>query len=239
MALPPAVAKVIAKVIISQLLDEEKRQRLIIGIIVAIVVSLLIILVPIFILTETLENIKIALGFSEEDEVANNSYTNILEVKNKYGNMLESEELVFKGVLPMPVNNVVVTSEFGTRVDPISGKQSSFHTGIDMAGKWHCNILSVLSGKVVFASVQNGYGNCIQIEHTYNGTTFYTFYAHMADIYVSVGQEVEQGNIIGTQGGDPEKDKNAGWSTGTHLHFEIRKTKSGDFINPRTYLFNQ
>lgn len=113
----------------------------------------------------------------------------------------------------------------------------SFHTGIDLAGVWHTEILSVLDGKVVFAGVLGGYGNCVKIEHTYKNETIYSLYAHLAEIYVYDGQEVKQGNVIGTQGGDPVKDKNAGNSTGTHLHFEIRKNESGDFQNPRNYLY--
>lgn len=113
----------------------------------------------------------------------------------------------------------------------------SFHTGIDLAGAWHTEILSVLDGKVVFAGVLGGYGNCVKIEHTYKNETIYSLYAHLAEIYVYDGQEVKQGNVIGTQGGDPVKDKNAGNSTGTHLHFEIRKNESGDFQNPRNYLY--
>ena len=113
----------------------------------------------------------------------------------------------------------------------------SFHTGIDLAGAWHTEILSVLDGKVVFAGVMGGYGNCVKIEHTYKNETIYSLYAHLAEIYVYDGEEVKQGNVIGTQGGDPVKDKNAGNSTGTHLHFEIRKNESGNFQNPRNYLY--
>lgn len=113
----------------------------------------------------------------------------------------------------------------------------NFHTGIDLAGAWHTEILSVLDGKVVFAGVLGGYGNCVKIEHTYKDETIYSLYAHLAEIYVNNGQEVKQGNVIGLQGGDPNKDNNPGTSTGSHLHFEIRKSTSGDFQNPRNYLY--
>ena len=59
----------------------------------------------------------------------------------------------------------------------------------------------------------------------------------MARIDVVEGQEIQQGTVIGTQGGDPKRDPNPGYSTGSHLHFEIRKSLSGDFVNPRQYLF--
>ena len=116
------------------------------------------------------------------------------------------------------------------------GKQS-FHTGIDLAGEWHTNIMSVLDGKVVSAGVQGAYGNCVKIEHQYKDETIYSLYAHLAEIKVYEGQDVKQGNVIGTQGGDPVRDNNPGTSTGSHLHFEIRKSARGDFQNPRNYLY--
>ena len=109
---------------------------------------------------------------------------------------------------------------------------------MDLAGKWHSNIMAVKDGTVVFAGVQRGYGNCVEIEHIdESGNTFFTFYAHLARIDVVKDQNVIQGNIIGIQGGDPNKDPNPGYSTGTHLHFEIRLTLNGDYQNARPYLY--
>ena len=68
--------------------------------------------------------------------------------------------------------------------------------------------MTVLDGQVVFAGVLNGYGNCVKIKHLYKDETIYTLYAHLAEIKVYEGQEVKQGNIIATQGGDPNRDKN-------------------------------
>lgn len=236
MAIDPATAKLIAKVAISQITDEEKRQRLIIGIIIGIMVCIIIIMIPIFLLTETIDNIKSFFGWRSDEEITDTQYVSIVEVRNEYRANTESEELVFYSSLPMPVNGATVTSEFGARVHPVTGKQS-FHTGIDLAGAWHSNIISVLDGKVVWAGVQRGYGNCVEVEHSVNNETFYTFYAHLARIDVTEGQEVKQGNIVGIQGGDPKRDPNPGYSTGSHLHFEVRKSKNGDFQNPRSYLF--
>lgn len=236
MAIDPATAKMIAKVAISQITDEEKRQRLIIGIIVGIVILLLIIMIPVFLITETIDNIKALFGFGKDEEITDPQYSSMIEVKNQYGTTLENGELVFNGSLPMPVNDAVVTSEFGARIHPVT-QEKSFHTGIDLAGKWRSNIMSVLDGKIVWAGVKGGYGNCVEIEHNVDNERFYTLYAHLARIDVMEGQEVKQGNVIGIQGGDPNKDPNPGYSTGSHLHFEVRKTKDGDFQNPRQYLF--
>lgn len=239
MAIDPATAKAIAKIAISQITDEEKRQRLIIGIIIGVVVLVFIIMIPLFALTETLDNIKSFFGFGDNGEALDKDYTSIVEMRNNAGLTLNTGDLTFDGgIFPLPVENPIVTCEFGPRVHPVTKKQS-FHTGIDLAGKWHSNIMAVKDGIVAFAGVQRGYGNCVEIEHKKEETIFYTFYGHLARIDVIKGQEILQGNIIGIQGGDPNKDPNPGYSTGSHLHFEIRKSLNSDFLNPREYLFER
>ena len=79
-------------------------------------------------------------------------------------------------------------------------------------------------------------GEEVTEEHNYGEETIFTLYAHLAEIDVVQGQEVIQGTIIGTQGGDPLRDKNPGSSTGTHLHFEIR-LENKSTIDPAPYLF--
>lgn len=235
----PATMKMTAKVVLSQLTNEESRQRLLIGLIIIIVIFMFLIMIPVYILSSPLEAIKQFFSSDENGVVTDSNYQSIVDIKNNYGGELETGELVFNGTFPMPVENATVTCEFGPRIHPVTGKQS-YHTGIDLAGKWHGNIMTVLDGKVMFAGVQTGYGNCVEIEHTStNGTVFYSFYGHLARIDVVNGQEVKQGNIIGLQGGDPKRDPNPGYSTGSHLHFEIRKTFKGDFQNPRKYLFEK
>ncbi len=237
MAVDPHTAKVIAQVVISQITDEEKRQRLIIGIIIAIVVTVFIILIPIFAITSTIDKIKSFFGFGEDGQALDSSYYSLVEIHDNYALTVTVGDLEYNGTFPMPVQNATVTSEFGSRMHPVTGKQS-FHTGIDLAGAWHSNIMSVEKGNIVFAGVQQGYGNCVEVKHTtVEGTVFYTLYAHLARIDVVEGQEIEKGTVVGTQGGDPNRDPNPGYSTGSHLHFEIRKSQNGDFVNPRGYLF--
>ena len=239
MAVDPHTLKLIAQAVISQITDEEKRQRLIIGIIIAIVIVVFIILIPVFAITSTIDTIKSFFGFGEDGKATDDSYYSLVEMHDTYASTPQIGELEYNGTFPMPVQNATVTSEFGSRVHPVTGKQS-FHTGIDLAGDWHSNITGVEKGSIVFAGVQQGYGNCVEIKHTTDsGTTYYTFYAHLARIDVVEGQEVEQGTIIGIQGGDPDRDPNPGYSTGSHLHFEIRMSKNGDFVNPREYLYGE
>ena len=107
------------------------------------------------------------------------------------------------------------------------------HTGVDIQGKHHDNIIVIDSGIVTFAGSQNGYGNCIEVKHTLNGETYYSFYAHLSKILVSNGQTVTKGSVIGIEGGSPGVDPNPGNSTGHHLHFEIRKYSGyGNDVNP-------
>ena len=129
----------------------------------------------------------------------------------------------------------VITSEYGYRVDPIYG-DTRFHSGIDLVGTHHGNIYAVEDGEVTYAGVQSGYGNCVEIKHIVNGVTIYSFYAHLSQINVTVGEFVNQGTIIGIEGG-ALTDPNHGTSTGHHLHFELRSASgSGNSLNPHDYL---
>lgn len=240
MAIDPATAKAIEKVVISTITDEEKRRNLIIGIVVSIVIFLFIILLPLFILLSPLEALKLYFSADENGDIKDSSYTSMVDMKSNYDTQnAKVGELNYEGgTFPLPVNNPTVTCKFGSRVHPVTGKQS-FHTGLDIAGEWHSDIMSVEKGTVVFAGVQSGYGNCVEIEHqNKDGKTYFTFYAHLARIDVVKGQEIVQGSVIGIQGGDPKRDPNPGYSTGSHLHFEIRMSISGDYLDPKNYLFS-
>jgi len=94
------------------------------------------------------------------------------------------------------------------------------HVALDFGVPVGTNVKTTLAGKVTFAGWNNeGYGNLVIVE---NGT-YKTYYAHLSDIPVKVGQTVNEGDIIGLSG-------NTGNSTGPHLHYEIRK--NGIAINP-------
>ena len=122
MALDPATAKLIAKVVISQITDEEKRQRLIIGIIIGIVVFTFIIMIPLFALTSTIDKIKSFFGFGDDGQATDSSYYSLVEMHDTYAPTVTIEDLEYNGTFPMPVQNATVTSEFGTRIHPVTGK---------------------------------------------------------------------------------------------------------------------
>ena len=115
---------------------------------------------------------------------------------------------------PLPVAGTI-TSQFGHRVDPITGEVSS-HTGTDIACAEGTPILAAADGTV---SVANGldswggsYGYYIQIDH---GGGLETLYAHCSSICVTTGQQVQAGQVIGYVG-------HTGRVTGNHLHLEVR-----------------
>ena len=129
-----------------------------------------------------------------------------------------------------------ITSAYGTRTHPTTGEVKK-HTGIDIAGTHHAEVLSIADGEVTYAGVQKGFGNSVEIKHVVNGETIYSFYAHLSKIDVQKGQKVKQGETIGLEGGDPKTDQNVGNSTGHHLHFEIRKASGyGNDIDPTKYI---
>ena len=113
----------------------------------------------------------------------------------------------------------VVSSEFGTRIDPFHNKRS-FHTGIDIACNTGSAVKASAGGRVVFAGWNGGYGRSVIIEHE-NG--FQTLYGHLSKINVKKNQKVKQGQPIADSG-------STGRATGPHLHFEVRR--KGRVVRP-------
>lgn len=118
----------------------------------------------------------------------------------------------------------VVTSEFGWRKDPFTGKGAG-HTGIDLGMPKGTPIRAALTGTVYLVRYSTtGYGYHVMIDH---GGGFVTLYAHCSKLLVAEGQQVQAGDIIAEVG-------STGRSTGNHLHFEVRI--NGEKQNPRSYL---
>ena len=119
---------------------------------------------------------------------------------------------------PLPVAGTI-TSQFGHRVDPITGEVSS-HTGTDIACAEGTPILAAADGTVTVAngldSWGGSYGYYIQIDH---GGGLETLYAHCSSICVTTGQQVQAGQVIGYVG-------HTGRVTGNHLHLEVHTNGS-------------
>ncbi len=125
---------------------------------------------------------------------------------------------VGSGTFRWPVSGFTISSRFGPRWGGV-------HTGLDMALATGNPVRACDEGVVVFAGWnRNGYGNLIKVDHK-NG--YQTWYAHLSKIYVRYGDIVAKGETIGAVG-------NTGFSTGPHLHLEIRK--NGVAKNPINYL---
>lgn len=122
-----------------------------------------------------------------------------------------------------PVLAGYITSRFGKRKDPITGR-STFHQGVDFAGKVGSDVLAVADGLVTASETQNGYGRTVEIRH---GNGLVTRYAHNQKLLVEAGDIVKQGQVIAKLG-------SSGRSTGPHLHFEV--LMDGKQVNPMHYV---
>ena len=134
------------------------------------------------------------------------------------------ERRSFLGILfRSPLSRFRVTSPFGSRPNPFTGRQS-FHTGVDLATSPGSSVRAVREGKIVDTGTDQIYGNYAIIEHDH---VFTTFYGHMSEIRLDSGDRVRAGATIGSVG-------DTGLSTGPHLHFEVRVR--GQARNPADFI---
>lgn len=111
----------------------------------------------------------------------------------------------------LPLNNISVTSPYGTRSLTINDKYYWWHNGVDLKAQLDTPVYAASEGKVMTAKYNNSYGYYITIDHG----KFGTLYAHLSRLRASEGNSVRAGEIIGYAG-------STGDATGVHLHFEIR-----------------
>lgn len=218
--------------------DQKNRERVLIAIVSVCMIMLLLVSMIIYIIMEPINQILVALGLKEGE--TNDEFNEIQNIRLE-NESNETGTLTFNGTYSMPIETdygYTITSEFGYRTHPVTGVYK-LHSGIDMVGKIHGNILAVANGEIVWAGIRGAYGNCVNIKHTdIEGNTFYSFYAHLSQINVIEGQTVTQGQVIGLQGG-AASDPGHGSSTGSHLHFEIRLSQNGNYQNPRKYILQE
>lgn len=170
-------------------------------------------IISVFILTQTGVNIV------SDALVGVDTITQVIQIKNPVDGLIVAE---ITSPIAWPVSGVI-TLNFGE-----TSRYQIFHTGIDIAnpqGKSGDPITPFLDGTIKYAREINwGYGKHVIIDH---GNNLTSVYAHLDRIYVYEGQEIEIGDTIGTMG-------STGWSTGPHLHFEIRVY--GIPVNPNKFL---
>ncbi|MGD8874265.1 MAG: M23 family metallopeptidase [Gammaproteobacteria bacterium] len=122
-----------------------------------------------------------------------------------------------------PVEDGWLSSNYGKRNDPFTGKQE-FHKGLDFAGKKGSEVIVVGDGVVTWAGKRSGYGNMIEVSH---GNGYVTRYGHNQKHLVKVGDTVRKGQQIAQMG-------STGRSTGPHVHFEVMR--DGKTVNPAKYI---
>ena len=141
-----------------------------------------------------------------------------------FNELLTTRELEKKTIpTGRPVKKGWLTSSYGWRTDPFSGKRT-FHSGVDFAAKQGAEVVAVAAGLVIWASRDGGYGKLVAIDH---GDGYVTRYAHNKKLTVVAGERVEKGDTIAHMG-------STGHSTGTHVHFEVLRNQKK--INPMKFI---
>ncbi|MGH8492381.1 MAG: M23 family metallopeptidase [Moraxellaceae bacterium] len=123
----------------------------------------------------------------------------------------------------MPVRSGYVTSRYGYRSDPFTGR-TTFHGGIDFAGPEGTHVFAVAPGIVTYAGAKTGYGNLVEISH---GDGMSTRYAHASRVAVKVGDLVGKDQLVAYMG-------STGRSTGSHLHYEVLRNEV--HVDPASYI---
>jgi murein DD-endopeptidase MepM/ murein hydrolase activator NlpD len=118
----------------------------------------------------------------------------------------------------------VLRSSFGSRTDPFSGEAGAFHSGIDLSASIGTAVHATADGVVQFVGPNGRYGRLVVVDH---GGGLQTYYGHLSQYMVVVGQEVRRSEVIALSG-------SSGRVTGPHLHYEVRV--HGTPVNPYKYL---
>ena len=153
--------------------------------------------------------------------IQSKSFDEVVDLFKDHDEMLKS----IPAIQPVSNKNLRQTaSGYGYRVDPIY-KTTKFHSGMDFSANIGTPVYATGDGKVIKVGWESGYGKLIKIDH---GFGYVTWYAHLNDYNVRVGQKVVRGEVIGKVG-------NTGKSTGPHLHYEVHV--KGKVVNPINYYF--
>ena len=162
---------------------------------------------------------KLAQALEELEEASRQVESLIIRMQNKgQGARTGTGQFVW----PAPGYSSI-TSPYGMRYHPIL-KTRKLHTGEDIGAPSGATIVAADSGTVIFSGWMGAYGQAIIIDHG-NGVS--TLYGHQSQLLVSEGQSVVKGQTIGKVG-------STGWSTGPHLHFEVRV--NGSPVDPTGYV---
>ncbi|HFD17097.1 MAG TPA: hypothetical protein ENJ38_12450 [Rhodospirillales bacterium] len=134
-----------------------------------------------------------------------------------------AQRLIAALPLSSPLDSYRITSPFGTRKDPMTGRRA-VHRGVDMAAPWNARALAPAPGRVIRAGRHPAYGLMVEVDH---GMGIVTRYAHLKKLLVKKGDKVDFRQPVGVVG-------NTGRSTGPHLHYEIRI--DGEPLDPAGFI---
>ncbi|MGB0500958.1 MAG: M23 family metallopeptidase [Acidimicrobiales bacterium] len=162
------------------------------------------------------------IAIANERDAASDEFTSLIREATAAATGLDVGSASLEGFV-MPTSGSV-GSAFGPRVHPIFGTVRQ-HTGVDIGGATGTPIWASKAGRVIFAGWKGGYGNTVVMVH--GDGTVTTLYAHMSVIHASPGDRVDRGEVIGEIG-------STGFSTGPHLHFEVRV--NGEPKDPQAFL---
>ncbi|HZK19803.1 MAG TPA: M23 family metallopeptidase [Treponemataceae bacterium] len=168
----------------------------------------------VFVSKEPKTAFEIILSFSTFDTIESSCYTITNNRFDFYSNMrLDATQRAFftDSGLRSPISKGILTSPYGYRANPITGKKQ-FHQGIDIAAPEGTQVFAIKNGIVMVLDWSRVYGNYIILSHDEDKTSLY---AHLSKIKVRKDDVVTGGQVIGLVG-------STGLSTGAHLHFEIR-----------------
>lgn len=163
-----------------------------------------------------------------ERDTAEQAYQELLETSRQIEQMIRSQSggnnsaASSTGALIWPASGPI-TSPYGWRTHPIFGTQR-YHSGIDIGADYGDTVSAADGGVVIYADWMGGYGKAVIIDH---GGGISTLYAHNSELLVSEGERVRKGQAISRVG-------STGYSTGPHLHFEVRE--NGSPVSPMGYL---
>lgn len=164
-------------------------------------------------------------------DTAERAYQELLEASRQVEQMIRQSRYQVSGSqgsgkstgsMIWPISGPI-TSEFGWRTHPIFGT-AKYHSGLDIGGDYGMPVVAADGGVVIYAGWISGYGNAVIIDHG-NGVS--SLYGHNESLTVREGQSVSQGQLIAYCG-------STGYSTGPHVHFEVRE--NGSPVSPYNYL---
>lgn len=159
-------------------------------------------------LDERLDSIEELIGMDVDESAPLSERVDVAKLTSQ-------ERALILEIIPngSPIEYHGITSKFGYRKHPITGKREK-HNGSDMRAKLFTEVYATANGVVEYAGYhrRSGYGRLIIIDNSYG---FKTYFAHLGKVNVKYGQVVQKGDLIGLTG-------NTGRSNGPHLHYEIR-----------------